>query len=107
MSFFHLSEKLQARKENKDKVQQAKNLYFKTYPKYKNIKSGNKIHGNLNYKGQTFTCLSSAHVKEGHIYEDKTKSIRFNVVKVSRELYEFKNGPVALKLDFCEIQILK
>lgn len=107
MSLFNLSEKLQTRKANKEKVQQARSLYFGTHPEYKNYKSGTKIHGTLNYKGQTFTCLSSAKIKEGQIFMDKTKSIRFNIVKVSKEVEEFKNGPVTLKLDFCTIQILK
>lgn len=107
MSFFNLSEKLQTRKANKEKVQQARALYFVTHPKYKNYKSGTKIHGTLNLKRQTFTCLSSVKIKEGQIFMDKTKSVKFNIVKVRKEVEEFKDGPVTLKLDFCIIQILK
>lgn len=107
MSLFNLSEKLQARKENKEKVQQARTLYFGLHPEYKNYKSGSKLHGKLDLDNYTFTCLSSAKIKEGQIYMDLSKSVRFNIVSVKRGKTTFNHGPVALSLDICKIQKLK
>lgn len=101
--------KLKDSKERKLKINEAVKLYQSRNKKFKFYKSLNRIYGKLDLHDSYFYCLSSDRLKEGSILMNDNGTLRFNVVKINREVLEFKHnisGIEPLKMDRCKVQIL-